>query len=793
MAKTKFDNANVEVTQVQLDGSGNIEVTLDTTIIEKVTYNVSDVTLLINGNNNVVTTLKFPSNNKITLVPSLLNAGINENLTTNANVNIVNDNGTDKYVFNNLPTYVTGKTFHLPTGTYTVNNVPIAHPMAILNNGISNITYEPDNTTAIIIKVSGGSFSSTNSDYYTFTDVNNAALQIGDGSFLFMRGKKYRFQGNNVSSDHPFRLFSNGGFSAAIINNEIIDVVIPLNQSVTSGDIYYQCQNHSAMKANLALMYKSITGSTNDAGYDFYYGNIQINVIGDFGNVSVYGYHHGYMGGENLLVYGNAGEQLQESDMSNVYFSYTKHTDITRNWENANNEQLTSFHYSENVPKLLNKTYIENNITGLQYPFQNTENRIQTTSSTNLRAFYGDRMLEWTYNTANKSVLFYKWESGSWVYIMTILPKNAYRKISYCALNNKYAIMMTWWDTDQLLFVRSIENDVIGDFIQIALNSNTNNILGSLTTEGFYYIAQNSTFVYYANFETSAHAYVTYSSNSDDHHTIGGDENTLMVGLAGNPASVGIYEKVNNALTLIQTLQISEIDTVYGWKDDYSKIYVNGDVAIIGTQRWRQDKSSSSVAFQGAAFIIEKLNGVWVNTAHLIDHTKSVTSSYTWGKAFVYVEQNIAIVGGDAANTSPYIFLKASDGSWGLDNNPHYVGTRKANYIYDVTKTVLSTTQAYNRMFSFSANKDNVYFHFGLSEKLFVPKSVLSTIVQLNLIFTENINSKTLNNSNFTLKDTSGNINEVTSTSVVDQSVSLVLTNSIKGIFFSFKIGQAFL
>ena len=37
--------------------------------------------------------------------------------------------------------------------------------------------------------------------------------------------------------------------------------------------------------------------------YDFYYGNVTVNVHSDFGNISVYCFYHGYMGGENLLKY----------------------------------------------------------------------------------------------------------------------------------------------------------------------------------------------------------------------------------------------------------------------------------------------------------------------------------------------------------------------------------------------------------------------------------------------------------------------------------------------------------
>jgi len=48
---------------------------------------------------------------------------------------------------------------------------------------------------------------------------------------------------------------------------------------------------------------KTVSGTTRDGTYDFYYGDITVTVTGDFGAVSVYCYYHGYMGGENLLEY----------------------------------------------------------------------------------------------------------------------------------------------------------------------------------------------------------------------------------------------------------------------------------------------------------------------------------------------------------------------------------------------------------------------------------------------------------------------------------------------------------
>ena len=66
------------------------------------------------------------------------------------------------------------------------------------------------------------------------------------------------------------------------------------------------------MKKNLSLFYLAVSGTTNDASYDFYYGNISIFLVsGDFGTVSVYCYYHGYMGGENLLEYVSSFVKIQ--------------------------------------------------------------------------------------------------------------------------------------------------------------------------------------------------------------------------------------------------------------------------------------------------------------------------------------------------------------------------------------------------------------------------------------------------------------------------------------------------
>ena len=217
-------------------------------------------------------------------------------LTPTTQVNVINSNG-NKYLFNNETTYNV-HSYGLAEGTYTFTNIPSEHPMAILNDGDSNITYTVVDDTPIIINVSGGNSSSP---YYDFTDENGNAIDIFNGIFRFMRGRTYKFKANGISRTHPFRIHTDDGDSPTISESSgEIDITINANQST---NLYYQCANHTGMKGNLQLLNQSVSNTTNDATYDFYYGDITVTVGGDFGTVSVYCYYHGYMGGENLLVY----------------------------------------------------------------------------------------------------------------------------------------------------------------------------------------------------------------------------------------------------------------------------------------------------------------------------------------------------------------------------------------------------------------------------------------------------------------------------------------------------------
>ena len=216
-----------------------------------------------------------------------------EELNTNSIVNIINSNG-NKYVFNNKTVYI--DKYYLSNGSYTLKNIPQSHPIALLNNNNSNISYSISNSdTPIIINISGGNISSYSSgDYYIFKDSNNNLINIKNGDYKFMIGKTYEFIDNGISSLHPFK-----------INNQTINyytksLKITINQNTT---YTYKCDIHPNMNGTLSLYNKDVTNTTNDGNYNFYYGDVNIDVKGDFNKMSVYCIHHGYMGGENIFSY----------------------------------------------------------------------------------------------------------------------------------------------------------------------------------------------------------------------------------------------------------------------------------------------------------------------------------------------------------------------------------------------------------------------------------------------------------------------------------------------------------
>jgi len=130
-----------------------------------------------------------------------------EKLSNQSIVNVYNSNG-NKFTFNNAIRYDINKRYVVSNGTYTLTGIPESHPIAVLNDGIAEISY-----------------------------VGDADKRIGE---------------------------------------------------------------------------KEVDGSV----YDFYYGDVTLNVVGDYGSVSIYCIYHGYMGGKDLFVYQEPANNLVFSPSS---------------------------------------------------------------------------------------------------------------------------------------------------------------------------------------------------------------------------------------------------------------------------------------------------------------------------------------------------------------------------------------------------------------------------------------------------------------------------------------------
>jgi hypothetical protein len=65
---------------------------------------------------------------------------------------------------------------------------------------------------------------------------------------------------------------------------------------------------------------KRFVNSVNGGSYFFYYGNIRISVLGDFGSVGIYSYTNGDVGGGNILEYNVAGafDNLTDADTTTI-------------------------------------------------------------------------------------------------------------------------------------------------------------------------------------------------------------------------------------------------------------------------------------------------------------------------------------------------------------------------------------------------------------------------------------------------------------------------------------------
>ena len=119
----------------------------------------------------------------------------------------------------------------------------------------------------------------------TFEDLTNPS-QV---NIVSSDGNKYVLNGNTTYNENTrYHLYNATTYTLTNIPASHPMAII----DVGSGGITYSGDNN-----------KKTTKNVNNTPYDFYYGDITIIVSGDFGTASLYCYYHGYMGGQNVLMY----------------------------------------------------------------------------------------------------------------------------------------------------------------------------------------------------------------------------------------------------------------------------------------------------------------------------------------------------------------------------------------------------------------------------------------------------------------------------------------------------------
>jgi len=155
-------------------------------------------------------------------------------------------------------------------------------------------------------------------------------------NIISSNGNKYVFNGNNSYDSTKVYALAEGNYKLT---------------NISSGHPMAILNNH--VSNLISYSGSTLAGSKNVSGvnYNFYYGNIDINVYGNFGEVSVYCYYHNYMGGENLLTYSTI---CRPSDLTNYQDASFTNVDISGNLKINNAEIALKSDISNAISNLIN-------------------------------------------------------------------------------------------------------------------------------------------------------------------------------------------------------------------------------------------------------------------------------------------------------------------------------------------------------------------------------------------------------------------------------------------------------
>lgn len=264
-------------------------------------------------------------------------------------------------------------------------------------------------------------------------------------------------------SDNDYRL-TNGTY---ILKNVPYNYPIAVLVNTATGDknmITYRGLSYNNLNPNNvgSSLVKQVTEDSETHFYYFYYGDVEIKVLGNFGSVSFYSYNNGYMGGEKKLIYQTNIDRNPDIESNNLY-------------EREGNNRILKFPYYGGDS--INSNYVIGRATTSSY----TDNDSGTNLFTYVKSYYKSKEESCFYIRSNgipnyQPSIFGKVYHGNWVNEAEALD-----------LDNKnyYAVYYQsrgWFDTSNLLQGQAIK-------IPIEPRIASQNIYTSKTTfqENFWY------------------------------------------------------------------------------------------------------------------------------------------------------------------------------------------------------------------------------------------------------------------------------------------------------------------
>jgi hypothetical protein len=312
-----------------------------------------------------------------------------ECLTLNTIVNVINSSG-NKYLFNGLTNYDSNKVFGLGIGNYVFQDISINHPMALLNNDVSNlISYSGDSSKKLEKRVGDISY-----DFY-HGDINVSVN--GDFSGLSVYCYYHNYMGREnllkysdtchktsttIQPSNALKCLSYASRVNIITFNETVNKYVFNNELAYDPTIRYGLYNGTYVLQNIpqshpmAILNYNISGvltysgdisknyikMIDDISYDFYYGNISINVLGIFDTVSIACYNHENMRMNNIFNYSifcNPAAIISSPPENSYVFD---NTNIIQQRLDSNQETNYFINYNNSKrPWKINTSYISHN------------------------------------------------------------------------------------------------------------------------------------------------------------------------------------------------------------------------------------------------------------------------------------------------------------------------------------------------------------------------------------------------------------------------------------------------